>query len=109
MRVAGRILSAVLWMALICGVIGAFSSTHADAREGGNAFHKPFHPTPAIESTPVAAATSFTDEYIAAPATGVAVRIRFCARAAVLRTTRVIALVAETALDQRPPPPTLLP
>jgi|SRR5580693_3370488 len=108
MRVAGRVLLAVLWMALICGVTGAVSGSRADASEGGVGFHKPHHAPPAIEAAPVNAATSSSDKRIAAPVIGVALRTSFAARIAFLRPSRAIALAAETALDQRPPPRNLL-
>jgi hypothetical protein len=106
MRVAGRVLLAVLWMALICGVSGAVSGSRVEASGGG--FHKPHRAPPAIEAAPVNAATSSADERIAAPIIGVALRPSFGARIAFPRPSPRIALATETALDQRPPPRNLL-
>lgn len=104
MRVAGRVLLAVLWMGLICGVAGAFSGIRADASDGGVGLHKSHHAQPAIESAPLSAATSSADERINAPVIGVALRASAGTRIAFPRASRTIALAAETALDQRPPP-----
>lgn len=108
MRVAGRILLAVLGMGLICAVAGAFSGSRADASERGVGFHKPHHAPPAIESTPASVATSSADEWIAAPVIGVTLRTDLSTRVALPRTSHAIAAAAETALNQRPPPRYLL-
>jgi hypothetical protein len=108
MRLAGRVLLAVLWMGMICGVTGAFSGNRADASECRVGFEKSHHAPPAIESAPVSAATSSADEWIAAPVIGVALRTSLGTRVALPRASRAITLASETALDQRPPPRYLL-
>jgi hypothetical protein len=104
---AGRFLFAVVCVMLICGAIGVLSGNGADSPERGAAFHKPHHPPLAIEAPPVNAAPSFTNEWIAAPGTGVALLVSFSTRIAARRTSRAIAPTPEAALDQRPPPRTL--
>src|SRR5580704_4774298 len=108
MRVAGRFLFAMLCMVLICGTIGAFSGGRVDFPGCEAAFHKPHHPSAAIETAPVSAAASSMDERIAAPVTGFAPRVGFGTRVADHRTSRAIAPASEIALDQRPPPRTFL-
>jgi hypothetical protein len=108
MRVAGRFLFAVLCVVLICGAIGALSGGGAGFPRRGSAFHKPHHLPPAIETAPVSAATSSTDEWIVAPRTGVDLQLSFGTRVAARRSSRAIAPALEAALDQRPPPRTFL-
>jgi hypothetical protein len=108
MRVAGRFLFAMLCMVLICGTIGAFSGGRVDFPGCEAAFHKPHHPSPAIETAPVTAAASSMGERIASPVTGFAPRVSFGTRVADHRTNRAIAPEPETSLDLRPPPRTFL-
>jgi hypothetical protein len=108
MRVAGRILLAVLAVGLICAIADAFPGSRVSVSAGGAGVHKPHHAPPAIESAPVSAATSSVDEWVVAPVIGAALRASFGARIAFPRTSRATALAAEIALDQRPPPPHLL-
>lgn len=106
MRIAGRVLLAALSMVLTCGAIGALSGGRADFPERGAAFHKPHHPSPAIEIATVSAPTSSTDEGIAAPPTGVALKVRFGSGVPASPTSRAISPALAAALDQRPPPRT---
>jgi hypothetical protein len=108
MRIAGRVMLAVLWLGLMCGLAGAFSGTPSPAPEGGGGFHKPLPAPPAIETAPAATATSHGDWSVhqSGITTGVFVSYRFYL--ALSMVDRVIAIVVETALYQRPPPHNLL-
>jgi len=109
MRVAARFLFAGLCMTLILSVMGALSGSHAGLPERGAAFHKPHHPPSALEPAPVSSTTSLTDRRIAASVAAFILHVDLSARPATQRTGRVaIALAAEAALNQRPPPRTLL-
>jgi hypothetical protein len=109
MRVAARFLFAGLCLTLIFSVMGALSGSHADVPERGAAFHKPHHPLSAIEPAPVSNTTSFKDGWIAAPVAGFVLHVDLSARPATQRTSRVpTALAPEAALNQRPPPRTLV-
>jgi hypothetical protein len=106
MRVTARILFAGLCMTLIFSVMGALSGSHANVPERGAAFHKPHHPLSAIEPAPVSNTTSFTDGRIAAPVAGFVLHVDLSVDPATQRTSRVITLALEVALNQRPPPRT---
>jgi hypothetical protein len=108
MRVAARFLLAGLSMTLIFSVMGALSGSHAGFPERAAAFHKPHHPLSAIEPAPVSNTTSFTDGPIAAPVAGFVLHVDLGAHPATQRTSRATALAPEAALNQRPPPRTLI-
>ena len=108
MRIVSRVLLAVLGMGLICGAIHAFPGSSAAFLERGTTFHKPHYPSLAIETAPVSATTSSPCALIAAPGTGCVLRDTFGTPVATRRRIRAIAPSPETALDQRPPPHSLL-
>jgi hypothetical protein len=108
MRAAGRFLFAVLCMVLIGGTIGALSGSSADLPGREAAFHAPHHPSPVIEIATINAAAPSADKWIAAPVTVLAPRVSPGTRVTDRRTIRALAPTLETALDQRPPPPTSL-
>jgi hypothetical protein len=108
MRAAGRFLITVFCLVLICGAIGSRSRSRLDVPERGTTFHQPYHQQPAIETPLVNTATSFADERIAALVTGVVLRTASSTRFAARRSSRATVPAPETALDQRPPPHSLL-
>jgi hypothetical protein len=108
MRVAGRTLLTLLWIGLICGVIGASSRSCPLDAEGSAGFHQPVHPPPSIEAASVNSGTSSADDWIGASDAVVALNVCVHAHLVVARNSRAITLTPETALYQRPPPRTLL-
>jgi hypothetical protein len=108
MRFAARVGLTVLSVGLICGLIGAVSENRVDAPAGSSAFQKSLPAPLAIESASSGVATSSVAQWIGVPAMCSTITACMGSRVAVPRSIRAIALIMETALNQRPPPRNLL-